>query len=90
MENPGWGLDMRRNLDVAYDVHGRYSTDLFTDESVRLINQHNVSQPLFLYLAHAAVHSGNPYNPLAAPDNMVSQFEYIENYERRRFAGKKL
>jgi Sulfatase len=88
MENMAWGLDMRRDLDVAWDLHGQYSTDIFTKEAVRIINNHNTSKPLFLYLAHAAVHSGNPYNPLAAPDNIVAQFKDIENYNRRRFAGK--
>lgn len=86
-EKPGWGLDMRRNMDVAYDLHGQYSTDIFTRESVKLISEHNTSKPLFLYLAHVAVHSGNPYNPLPAPDSTVEKFRYIENYNRSRFAG---
>lgn len=87
VENPGWGLDMRKNMSVAYDLHGKYSTDLFTEESVRLINEHDVSKPLFLYLAHAAVHSGNPYNPLPAPDEEVEKFKYIGDYKRQRYAG---
>ncbi|KAJ3658164.1 hypothetical protein Zmor_009922 [Zophobas morio] len=87
VENPGWGFDMRRNLDLAYDLHGQYSTDVFTEESVKIIKDHNVSTPLFLYLAHAAVHSGNPYNPLPAPDETVAQFSYIDNYKRQRFAA---
>ncbi|XP_048517743.1 arylsulfatase J isoform X2 [Dendroctonus ponderosae] len=87
VENPGWGLDMRRNMSIAYDLHGQYSTDLFTEESVRLINEHNTEKPLFLYLAHAAVHSGNPYEPLRAPDDEVDKFEYIQESQRQRFAA---
>nr|UNO37543.1 sulf1 [Psylliodes attenuatus] len=87
MEAPGWGLDMRRNLSVAYDLHGKYSTDIFTQESVKIIKNHNTSNPLFLYVAHAAVHSGNPYNPLPAPDDLVKNFSYIDNYNRQRFAA---
>lgn len=87
MEAPGWGLDMRRDTQVAWDLHGEYSTDVFTKEAVNLIANHNQSQPLFLYLAHAAVHSGNPYNPLAAPDDFISKFNFIEDYNRRKFAG---
>ncbi|GJQ65594.1 hypothetical protein Trydic_g7692 [Trypoxylus dichotomus] len=87
METPGWGLDMRRDTEVAWDLHGEYSTDVFTKEAVRLINTHNKSKPLFLYLAHAAVHSGNPYNPLAAPDDLVAKFTSIDEYNRRKFAG---
>lgn len=74
-------------MDVAWDLHGQYCTDLFTKESVRLIKEHNQSQPLFLYLAHSAVHSGNPYSPLPAPDESVSRFANISDYNRRKFAG---
>jgi arylsulfatase B len=87
VEAPGWGLDMRRNMDVAYDLHGSYSTDVFAKEAVNVINSHNSSTPLFLYLAHAAVHSGNPYNPLPAPDETVEKFDYITDYKRQRFAA---
>ncbi|XP_043492499.1 arylsulfatase J [Polistes fuscatus] len=87
VEEPYWGLDMRRDMNVAWDLHGQYSTDIFTQEAVKLIENHNSSQPLFLYLAHAAVHSGNPYNPLAAPDFEVAKYSSITNYNRRRFAG---
>ncbi|XP_019869288.1 arylsulfatase B isoform X2 [Aethina tumida] len=87
VERPGFGLDMRRGMEVAYDLHGKYSTDIFTEESVKIISKHNTSKPLFLYLAHAAVHSGNPYNPLPAPDSEVQKFEYIKDYNRRRFAA---
>ncbi|XP_054266641.1 arylsulfatase J [Macrosteles quadrilineatus] len=82
-----WGLDMRNNMDAAWDLHGQYSTDIYTKESVRLIRSHNTSKPLFLYLAHTAVHSGNPYNPLPAPDNDVAAFSHIENFNRRKFAA---
>lgn len=74
-------------MDIASDLHGQYSTDVFTKESVKLINQHNNSEPLFLYLAHAAVHSANPYNPLPGPDYVVERFRYIEHYNRSRYAG---
>lgn len=87
IENPLWGLDMRRGLEPAWDLHGQYTTDVFTKEAVRLIGEHNVSRPMFLYLAHAAVHSGNPYNPLPAPDHVVAKFTDIFEYDRRRFAG---
>lgn len=85
---PYWGLDIRRGMQPAWDLHGQYSTDIFTKEAVRLIDNHNSSRPMFLYLAHAAVHSGNPYNPLPAPDEEVAKFNNIFDYNRRRFAGK--
>lgn len=84
---PYWGLDMRRNMEPAWDLHGQYSTDVFTKEAVRLIKDHNASQPLFLYFAHAAVHSANPYNPLPVGDEIVDKMK-IPEYKRRRFAGE--
>lgn len=87
MYQPYWGVDMRRNMDVAWDLHGQYSTDVFTKEGVRLIKEHNATQPLFLYFAHAAVHSGNPYNPLPVADELVDKIK-IPEYKRRRYAGE--
>lgn len=86
-EHSAWGLDMRRGFDVAYDLHGQYTTDIIAKESVRVIRQHDTSQPLFLYMAHAAVHSGNPYSPLPAPDDTVANFTHINNFNRRKFGG---
>ncbi|XP_078047893.1 arylsulfatase B [Augochlora pura] len=87
VETPYWGLDMRRDMNPAWDLHGQYSTDAFTAEAEKLIHAHDPRYPMFLYLAHAAVHSGNPYNPLPAPDEDVAKFYDIADYERRRFAG---
>lgn len=75
-------------MDVGYHLHGVYTTDLVTQESLRVIKNHNATQPLFLYVAHAAVHSGNPYNPLPAPDDAVSKVQHIQDYNRRKYAGE--
>lgn len=74
-------------LDAAWDLHGQYTTDVFNKEAVKIVQNHNASKPLFLYMAHAAVHSANPYSPITAPDGVVDSFRSIENYQRRRFAG---
>uniref|UniRef100_A0A146L2S6 Arylsulfatase B n=1 Tax=Lygus hesperus TaxID=30085 RepID=A0A146L2S6_LYGHE len=87
METGMWGLDMRRGLDVAYDLHGQSTTDVITEESINIIKSHPVEDPLFLYIAHAAVHSGNPYNPLCTRDADAAIFTNITDYHRRRFAG---
>lgn len=83
-----WGLDMHRDFEPAWDLHGQYTTDVYTEESVKIIKEHNKTRPLFLYLAHLAPHTGNFYNFLAAGDQMVQKYEYIGNYSRRRYAGK--
>lgn len=72
---------------MAYDLHGSYTTDVIGRESVRIIKAHNQSTPLFLYIAHAAVHSSNPYSPLPAPDLTVAKLSHIDDYNRRKFAG---
>lgn len=75
-------------FNIVFSVSGKYSTDLFTEEAIKVIRYHNKSQPLFLYLAHLAVHSGNPYAPLQAPADIVAKFSYIKDEKRRTFAGK--
>ena len=76
---------MRRNLSTSWSSYGRYSTDLFSDEAVRIVKAHdrNTMGPLFLYLAHLAVHSANPYTPLQAPPETVSKFSSIQDENRR-------
>ncbi|KAF6210958.1 hypothetical protein GE061_014071 [Apolygus lucorum] len=76
-----------RGLDVAYDLHGQSTTDVITEESLKIIKSHPVEDPLFLYIAHAAVHSGNPYNPLCTRDADAAMFTNITDYHRKRFAG---
>lgn len=72
---------------MAYDLHGAYTTDIIAKESVKIIQNHNTTKPLFLYIAHAAVHSGNPYNPLPAPDESVAKMSHIRDFNRRKFAA---
>ena len=67
---------------------GKYATDVFTDETVKVIMGHNnTSSPLFMYLAHLAVHSGNKYEPLQAPKEIVDKFAHIEDEARRKYAA---
>ncbi|KAK7495650.1 hypothetical protein BaRGS_00013097 [Batillaria attramentaria] len=84
-----WGLDFRRDMQVLRNYTGYYSTQLFTDEAVRIINTHNKSEPLFLYLPYQAVHSGNgdAPNPLQAPQSYIDRFPNIQNMKRRVYAA---
>ena len=79
---------MRRNMSVAWDTAGKYSTDLFTEEAVRLIKEHNEEKPMFMYLAHLAPHTGNKDAPFQAPDEEIVKFAHIEDPERRIYAGR--
>lgn len=82
------GLDLRRNLEVDYKSVGKYSTHLYTEEAVRLIERHNTSKPMFLYMAHLAPHTGNVGNAFQAPDEEIAKFSHIADPERRVYAGK--
>ncbi|XP_049777019.1 arylsulfatase B-like [Schistocerca cancellata] len=81
------GYDLRRNMSTAWDLSGRYATDVFTEEAERLIGDHDTSKPLFLYLAHLAMHAGNPARLLEAPQEYISRFGYISDPNRRVYAG---
>ncbi|KAK6181015.1 hypothetical protein SNE40_008962 [Patella caerulea] len=83
-----YGLDFRANMSVLSSENGTYSTELFTNEAVKLITNQNVSEPLFLYLPFQAVHSGNlDEHPLQAPQEYIDRFPNIQNMNRRTFAG---
>ncbi|KAJ8963944.1 hypothetical protein NQ314_005275 [Rhamnusium bicolor] len=84
---PEKGYDMRRNMTVDYSAKGKYSTTLFTNEAVKLIHEHDINQPMFMYLAHLAPHTGNDDDPLQAPDEEIAKFAYIEDPERRIYAA---
>ncbi|CAG2102209.1 unnamed protein product, partial [Medioppia subpectinata] len=82
-----WGLDFRHNLDLITNATGIYSTHYFTDRSLRIIVDHNVSQPLFLYVAYQAVHGANNYARLQAPQKYIDMFGHIKSTDRRIFAA---
>jgi arylsulfatase B len=82
-----YGYDMRRNMTVDWSAKGKYSTTLFTEEAVRLIREHNVDDPMFMYLAHLAPHTGNSEDPLQAPDEEIAKFAHIADPERRIYAA---
>jgi arylsulfatase A-like enzyme len=77
------GYDMRfdkqercgKRCSELRDERGNYSTHVFTREAIRVIQQYSQTdkeKPLFLYLAHQAVHD---------PDQVPNQ--YMKPYENR-------
>ena len=66
---------------------GQYSTDLFTEKAIDVIQKHDPSKPLFLYLPYQAVHSANYIQPLQAPPLAIKKFSNIEDENRRIFAA---
>lgn len=84
------GYDMRRNLEVAKDLDDQYATNLFTNEAVNVIKNHNKSIPLFLQINHLSPHAGNEDEPMQALPEDFEKFSYISDDKRRTLAGEEL
>ena len=74
------GLDWHRD-DQPVREQG-YTTDLLADESIRLIERHDVTRPLFLYVPFNAVHS-----PFQAPQSRIDRYKHIQAKNKRIFAA---
>lgn len=78
---------MRKNLEVNYKTAGIYATDYFTNETIRIIENHDTeASPLFILLSHLAPHAGNEDYPMQSPD-YGNRFDYIDDENRRKLAG---
>jgi arylsulfatase B/arylsulfatase I/J len=73
-----------------------YSTNMYSGWTLDIIDQHDPSTPLFMYLPFEAVHGAascepSCYDPsgdlLQAPDFFIDQQKQIPNTQRRTFAG---
>jgi len=86
------GYDMRNDSQprcggncsqVAYEAQGHYSTHVFTNQAISVINSHDGDSPLFLYLAYQAVHT-----PAQVPSSYSDKYaDSIPDHKRRIFAG---
>lgn len=88
-----WENDQHANIS-AYE--GQYSTDLYTDRVVKLIEEHgsggkDSSKPFFIYFSQQSVHGGSfqqlPKRNIQPPTRFENDFHHIKNEQRRRFAG---
>lgn len=73
---------MRNNLDPSWETVGQYATDLFTGKALDIIQNHNKSMPMFMFLSHLA-----PHAPLEAPQQEIDKFDYIGDPKRRIYAA---
>lgn len=73
-------LDWFRNGEPVEEEG--YSTTLFGQDAVRLIDSHDPATPLYLYLAFNA-----PHTPYQAPQEYIDRFPHIEDQTRRTYAG---
>ncbi len=73
-------LDWYRNNEPLEEEG--YTTELFGDDAVRLIENHDPATPLYLYLAFNA-----PHTPYQAPQEYIDRFPDIADPTRRIYAG---
>ncbi len=59
-----------------------YTTELFGNDAVRLIGNHDPATPLYLYLAFNA-----PHTPYQAPEEYTARYKDIADPTRRIYAG---
>ncbi|XP_077531063.1 arylsulfatase B-like [Haemaphysalis longicornis] len=83
----GWGLDMWNNMVPDEESAGKYTTTLYTEKAIEVLKNRNQKKPIFLYLCYSAVHVGNAYSPLEAPNEHLAKHSYIRNPKRRVYAG---
>jgi arylsulfatase A-like enzyme len=77
---PFGALDWQRD-GITLREEG-YTTDLLTDEAVRVITQRDNEKPLFLYLSYDA-----PHSPIQAPSEIVARYAHIDDEVRREYAA---
>lgn len=80
------------NCSIYIDERGNYSTHLFTREAIRIIKEHatkttstnNNNEPLFLYVAHQAVHEPNE-----VPNEYLKLYENYTSWstQKKIYAG---
>lgn len=76
----GGGYDWARDDEVLREEG--YATHLMAAEAVRVINDRNLDEPLFLYAAFSA-----PHLPNEAPEETISTYSDIEDPRRRVHAA---
>ena len=59
-----------------------YTTQLIGNDAVRLIEKHDTSRPLYLYLAFNA-----PHTPCQAPQEYIDRHQHIQDPTCRTYAG---
>ena len=76
------GYDFRDGFEVAWEANGTYSTTLIQKRVEEIIETHDPSTPMFLYVPFQSVHG-----PLEVPEVYEDMYEHVDNEDRRKFLG---
>ena len=75
----------RAQIPCNTTLSKQYSTELYSSAAEEIIHQHDTSKPLFLYMAHQAVHM-----PMQATEYWKQNYTgSINEISRLTMAGKK-
>ncbi|XP_066153616.1 arylsulfatase B-like [Euwallacea fornicatus] len=88
ISTPWTGLDLHDGIKSQWQYQGKYATDLFTEKSLEVIDNHDSDKPLFLYVGHLAAHTGVNGTELGVKNLTETdlKYSYIEDAMRRRYA----
>ncbi|XP_024918410.1 arylsulfatase B [Cynoglossus semilaevis] len=75
-------LDFRDGEEVASEYKGQYSAEIFSQKAVSLIEKQDHNKPFFLYVSLQSVHE-----PLQVPDHYLEPYGFIEDPDRKMYAG---
>ncbi|XP_016893937.1 arylsulfatase B-like [Cynoglossus semilaevis] len=78
-----YSLCVTRNTRAAPEYNGQYSAELFSQKAASVIENHeNHEKPFFLYVSLQSVHE-----PLQVPDHYLEPYGFIEDPDRKMYAG---
>ena len=76
------GYSMNSETGPTNETYGEYSAHLYARKAGEMIDKHDKSNPLFMYIALQSVHY-----PLQVPPEYVTPYSYIKDENRRTYAG---
>lgn len=74
--------DLHDNVNPIINTNKTYSTDLFTQKTLHIVNNHNKTYPLHAVLSYQAAHT-----PLQAPTKYLNHCQHIINNHRYLHCG---
>ncbi|CAH1795740.1 unnamed protein product [Owenia fusiformis] len=74
------GFDLRNNTKPLREATGDYSANIYATRAIEILENHNKSKPLFLYLPFQSVHA-----PLEVPERYKDLYPAVKTQARRTY-----
>ncbi|XP_013411686.1 arylsulfatase I-like [Lingula anatina] len=74
------GLDFWNNTRPDSTKNDTYATDIYVEQAIDIINKHNPSNPLYLYMAFQL-----PHEPLQVPAEFEGLYDNMPNGKRKTY-----